>query len=75
MRNVSRKSAEMLNQLGLSDNILTLIERRGKADLMMFCGLCCLTLIFIYVLFTYVKPMLSIKYIFGGASQAKEIIA
>lgn len=55
----------MLNQLGLSDNILTLIERRGKADLMIFFALCALTLLVIYVLYYYVKPMLTLSYIFG----------
>ena len=55
----------MLNQLGLSDNILTLIERRGKTDLMIFFALCALTLLFIYFLYYYVKPMMSISYLLG----------
>ena len=63
----------MLNQIGLTDNILTLIERRGKADLMIFFGLCIGTLLFIYVLFNYVKPMLTLSYIFGyGAASSPE---
>jgi hypothetical protein len=40
-----------------------LIERRGKADLLIFFGLCIFTLWFIYVLFYYIKPKLS----FSGA--------
>ena len=44
---------------------MTLIERRGKADLMIFFALCALTLLFIYVLFYYIKPMLSFSYIYG----------
>ena len=47
-----------MNQLGLSDNILTLIERRGKTDLLIFFGLCILTLLAIYLLYYYVKPAL-----------------
>ena len=68
LRNVGRKTAELLNQLGLSDNILTLIERRGKADLMIFFALCAFTLLLIYVLFYYVKPMASLSYLFGSGS-------
>lgn len=68
----------MLNQLGLSDNILTLIERRGKADLMIFFALCALTLLFIYVLFYYIKPMLSFSYIYGlvtGSGSSNSVVA
>ena len=51
----------MMNQLGLSENILTLIERRSKADLLIFFGLCIFTLWFIYILFFYIKPKLSLS--------------
>ena len=57
----------MLNSLGMSDNILTLIERRGKTDLLIFVGLCIGTLLFIYVLYAYVKPMMSLQFIFGSS--------
>ena len=60
----------MLNQLGLSDNILTLIERRGKTDLLIFFTLCILTLLFIYILFYYIKPMLTLSYLFGWGQDA-----
>lgn len=62
----------MLNQLGMSDNILTLIERRSKTDLLILIGLCSLTLIIMYVLYFYVKPMLTLEYIFSGSKAATE---
>lgn len=49
---------------------MTLIERRGKADLMIFFALCALTLFFIYVLFYYVKPIMSLSYILGYGGEA-----
>ena len=62
----------MLNSLGMSDNILTLIERRSKTDLLIFFGLCLLTLLFIYVLYAYIKPMLSLSALFGSGEQIIE---
>ena len=58
MKGVKNKTLTMLNQLGMSDDILTLIERRSKQDLMIFFAMGILTLVFIYVLFYYVKPYL-----------------
>lgn len=56
----------------MSDNILTLIERRSKTDLLILIGLCCLTLIIMYVLYFYVKPMLTLEYIFSGSKAPAE---
>lgn len=70
MRGVKNKTVQMVNQLGMSDNILTLIERRSKADLLILIGLCFLTLVIMYVLYVYVKPMLSISYILSLGSSS-----
>lgn len=59
MSNVREKTQTMLAKLGMSDNILTLIERRSKTDLLIFFGLAIGTLIFMYFLITTVKPWLS----------------
>ena len=48
----------MLNTIGMSESILKLIEKRGKADCFIFLGLAILTLIIIYALVFYVRPML-----------------
>ena len=51
----------MARQLGLSDSILTLIERRGKADLAIFAGLAIGLLLFMYLLIYYVKPAMNVS--------------
>ena len=48
----------MINSLGMSESILLLIERRSRADCLIFLALCCVVLLLIYVLIFYVKPML-----------------
>lgn len=48
----------MLNTIGMSESILKLIEKRTKADFLIFLGMAVFTLILIYVLFAYVRPML-----------------
>ena len=62
----------MLNSLGMSDNILTLIERRAKTDLLIFFGLCLITLLLIYVLYVYVKPMMTLSFIFGSSNSTTD---
>lgn len=52
---VKSKNAQMFNSLGMSDSIVTLIERRSKGDIIIFIVLCIFTLLLIYVLITYVK--------------------
>lgn len=68
MRGVKDKTVQMVNQLGMSDNILTLIERRSKTDLLILIGLCVLTLVIIYVLYAYVKPMMSLSYLMSSGT-------
>ena len=48
----------MLNTIGMSDSILKLIEKRTKADFLIFVALALFTLAFIYALFAYVRPLL-----------------
>jgi hypothetical protein len=48
----------MLNTIGMSDSILKLIEKRTKTDFFIFIGLAVFTLVLIYVLFVYIRPML-----------------
>ena len=57
---MKHRTLQMINSLGMSESILLLIERRSRADCLIFMGLCCLVLILIYVLLVYVKPMLAI---------------
>jgi hypothetical protein len=56
MSNVRAKTETMLTKLGMSDNIITLIERRGKGDLLIFFGGAIFILCFMYFLVGYVKP-------------------
>lgn len=49
---------QMLNTIGMSESILKLIEKRTKTDLLIFVGLAFLTLLLIYILVCFVKPML-----------------
>ena len=72
MRGVKDKTVQMLSQLGMSDNILTLIERRTKTDLAIFIGLCIFTLLFMYVLYVYVKPVMSIGAMVGAVGGGKD---
>jgi len=58
MKGVKDKSDRILGSLGMSDNILTMIETRSKCDLWIFFGLCIFTLVAIYVLYFYIKPAL-----------------
>ena len=59
----------MARQLGLSDSILTMIERRGRGDWLIFVGLAIGLLVFMYVLIYYVKPAISVSnlmWVVGG---------
>ena len=49
----------MLNTIGMSESVLKLIEKRSKADMLIFFGLALLTLILIFLLMWYVKPWIS----------------
>ena len=49
----------MLNTIGMSEGILKLIEKRSRTDMVIFAVLVFLTLLLIYVLIAYVKPLLS----------------
>ena len=61
---VKNKTKEMARQLGLSDSILTLIERRGKGDWLIFIGLALGLLVFMFVLIYYIKPALTMGNLF-----------
>jgi hypothetical protein len=50
----------MFNSLGMSESILQLIERRSTGDMLIFIGMAVLTIICVFVLFYYVKPMIAI---------------
>ena len=58
LKRVKVRSLQMLQQMGMSDSILLLIERRGRFDLIIFGALAVFTLLFIYLLLFWVKPML-----------------
>jgi hypothetical protein len=50
------RTLQMFNSLGMSESILLLIERRSRADLFIFFALAIGTLVFMMVLYYYVKP-------------------
>jgi len=60
LKRVKVRSLAMLAQLGMSDSILLLIERRGRADLLIFGALAVTILILMYVLLYWVKPMMAL---------------
>jgi hypothetical protein len=62
----------MLNTIGMSESILKLIEKRSKTDMLIFLGLVLLTIVLIYILISFVKPMLSLSS--GGSSPAPPVI-
>ena len=53
------RTLQMFNSLGMSESILLLIERRSRADLFIFVALAIGTVVFIMVLYYYVKPFQS----------------
>jgi hypothetical protein len=46
----------MLNTIGMSESVLKIMEKRGKADILIFFGMAILTLVLIYILYSYVRP-------------------
>jgi hypothetical protein len=50
----------MLNTIGMSEGILKMIQKRSKTDMVIFFIMAFLTLLLIYILITYVKPLLSL---------------
>jgi hypothetical protein len=59
LKRVKHRTYQMLQSLGMSESILLLIERRGRADCFIFCVLAVLTLVFVYVMVWWVKPLLA----------------
>lgn len=49
----------MLNTIGMSEGILKMIQKRSKTDMVIFFIMAFLTLLLIYILITYVKPLLA----------------
>jgi hypothetical protein len=49
----------MFNSLGMSESILLLVERRSRADMFIFVALAIVTLVFLFVLYYYVKPSIA----------------
>ena len=58
MKGVKDKTGKIFQSLGMSDNILTMIESRSKCDLLIFFGLCIFTLFTIFMLYFYIRPAL-----------------
>ena len=58
MKKVKLRTFQMLNTIGMSESILKLIEKRGKVDCLIFVGMVLLTLVFIYILVTYIRPII-----------------
>ena len=58
LKKVKLRTLQMLNTIGMSDSILKLIDKRSRTDILIFFGMALLTLILIFALFFYVKPML-----------------
>jgi len=49
----------MLSTIGISEGILKMIEKRSKTDMVIFFVMAFLTILLIYLLVAYVKPLLS----------------
>ena len=52
------RTVDMLKAIGMSESIIKLIEKRTKGDWLIFLGLAVGTLVLMYVLIYYVKPLL-----------------
>jgi hypothetical protein len=63
MKRTRERTIKMLNTIGMSESILKLIERRTKGDMLIFCLLVAGTLLFMYILYFWVKPLVGL----GGA--------
>ena len=55
LKRVKSRTMQMFDALGMSDSIVTLIDRRSKGDIAIFVFLCILTLAVIYGLLYYVR--------------------
>ena len=58
LKKVKQRTMQMLNTIGMSESILKLIDKRTKADVFIFIALVIITLLIIYVLYYYIKPLL-----------------
>ena len=58
LKKVKQRTMQMLNTIGMSESILKLIDKRTKADVFIFIALAIITLLIIYVLYYYIKPLL-----------------
>ena len=63
----------MLNTIGVSEGILKMIEKRSKTDMVLFIVMAIVTLIVIYLLVAYVKPMLSPQTLVSVMASNKEV--
>ena len=63
----------MLNTIGVSEGILKMIEKRSKTDMVLFVVMAIITLIVIYLLVAYVKPMLSPQTLVSVMASNKEM--
>lgn len=53
LKRVKLRTLQMFHSLGMSESILMLIERRSRADMIIFCCLVVFTLLLIYGLCSY----------------------
>ena len=73
MRKVKNRTQQMLNTIGVSEGILKMIEKRSKTDMVLFVVMAIITLIMIYLLVAYVKPMLSPQTLVSVMASNKEV--
>ncbi len=73
MRKVKNRTQQMLNTIGVSEGILKMIEKRSKTDMVLFFVMAIITLIVIYLLVAYVKPMLSSQTLVSVMASNKEV--
>lgn len=59
LKKVKNRTMQMLSTIGISEGILKMIEKRSKTDMVIFFVMAFLTILLIYLLVAYVKPMLS----------------
>jgi predicted membrane channel-forming protein YqfA (hemolysin III family) len=73
LRKVKNRTQQMLNTIGVSEGILKMIEKRSKTDMVLFVVMAIITLIVIYLLVAYVKPILSPQTLVSVVASNKEV--
>lgn len=61
LKNVQKRMYSLLNELGISNNFIKLIQKRAKDDMKIFLWLAVLLIAFVIMLLVWVKPLIRSK--------------